>query len=76
MYLSKQYDEVLSAGIAIESTVRAMVTVACRYMTSIGHSSPQKSAVALIEQLLSLSCEKLKEKFSRTSADNSTKITE
>ncbi|KAH9500825.1 hypothetical protein Btru_073116, partial [Bulinus truncatus] len=78
IYLLKQYEQLLSASIAIESTVRAMLNVTTRFMNSIQHSNPQVSAADLIRQLLMKNSKELKDKYSQRNmlSDKNTKIAE
>ncbi|XP_012944578.1 treslin isoform X2 [Aplysia californica] len=68
-YLRKQYDQVVNAGIAMETTVQTMVTLTSRLMADLQHSNPQKSAVAFIREHLLLTSFKLKEKYSCKATD-------
>ncbi|KAK7008909.1 treslin isoform X2 [Biomphalaria glabrata] len=74
-YLVKQYEQVLSAGIAVESTVRVMVSVATGYMNSLQYSNPEKCAAALVKKYLVKTCKELKDKYTQNT-DRNRKIAE
>lgn len=71
----KQYEQVLSAGIAVESTVRVMVSVATGYMNSLQYSNPEKCAAALVKKYLVKTCKELKDKYTQNT-DRNRKIAE
>lgn len=77
-YLHRQYDQVLKAGIAIEATIQAMVTVTSQFMSSKQLDNPQKAAVSFIHKCLTLSSAELKEKHSNEGLEEmkKNKITE